>query len=174
MATAATAIRLSRLRLIFRFFAHLTEPPLAALVLQNGLKQLFAVEVRPERVNDMQLSITRLPEQKVRYAHLTGRANQQVRVRDIGCVEKIGKELFIDIMHIDDAPLDGVGDRLDGVQYFRPSTVIERQIQNEAFVVTGLVDRLHDDSPLIRRESGDSTGRDKLDVVFYQLLNIVK
>src|SRR5688500_1434250 len=55
-------------------------PALAALVLEDGLEQLAAPEVRPERVGDPDLRVGDLPQQEVRDAHLAGGADQQVGV----------------------------------------------------------------------------------------------
>src|SRR4051812_40411875 len=53
---------------------HPPEAALAALVVGDGLEQVPAAEVRPQRVGDPQLRVGELPQHEVREPHLAARA----------------------------------------------------------------------------------------------------
>src|SRR5208282_6259891 len=60
---------------------------LAPLEILNRLQHVDAAKVRPEPVSDEDLRVGDLPQQEVRDAHLTRRADQQIRVRHVRRVQ---------------------------------------------------------------------------------------
>ena len=63
-------------------------PAVALLVGDDGLEQVAAAEVGPERLGDPDLGVGDLPEQEVADAHLAARADQQVGIGLPGRVEQ--------------------------------------------------------------------------------------
>src|SRR5260370_11994818 len=54
---------------------------LAPLKLNNGLKQICAAEVRPQRVSHIDFAIGDLPEQEIRHSHLPAGSDKQIGIR---------------------------------------------------------------------------------------------
>src|SRR3972149_1668332 len=68
---------------LFELFAGAPEAPLAPVVGRECGFERGAVEVRPQRIGEMQLGIGKLPEQKVAHALLAAGADEQVRIRRV-------------------------------------------------------------------------------------------
>src|SRR5690606_1257516 len=70
------------------------EAPVAVEVQLHGLPQVLAGEVGPQRVEEDELRVRRLPQEEVRRALLTARAHEQIDVRHVGDVEAPTDELL--------------------------------------------------------------------------------
>src|SRR5262245_47010167 len=77
-------ISMSRARWFSRCFRHAAESPLSRGVPVQGAFEFFLVEIRPQRVAEVQLGISQLPQQEVADAALATGADQQIRVRKPG------------------------------------------------------------------------------------------
>src|SRR5687768_5527500 len=110
-------------------------PALAALVLEDGLEQLAAPEVRPEGVGDPDLRVGDLPEQEVGDAHLAGGADQQVGIGQPGGVEVAAERLLVDVGPLARRP---VGDDAPaGVDDLATPRVVERDVEPHAAAAGG-------------------------------------
>src|SRR3989304_145973 len=65
----------------FELFADAPEAPLARTVGSERGFERGGVEIRPQRIGEMQLGIGKLPEQKIAHAPLAAGADEQVRLR---------------------------------------------------------------------------------------------
>src|SRR4051812_46543471 len=69
------------------------ETAVAIEVPLDALPQVGAREIRPQRVEEDELGIRRLPQQEVRRPLFTARADEQVDVRHVGLVKALLNEL---------------------------------------------------------------------------------
>lgn len=74
------------------------EAAVAGGIVPQGCFEVFAVEVRPEPVGDVEFGVADLPEEEVGDAHFARGADEEVRVGDAGGVEVIGDGLFGDVL----------------------------------------------------------------------------
>src|SRR6266540_3191613 len=63
------------------------EPPLACLVIEQGLVQFSGVEVGPVHVGEIEFGVGKLPEQEVAYPHLSAGTDQKIGVGNVPCKE---------------------------------------------------------------------------------------
>ena len=49
-----------------------------ALKIENGAQQLEAIEIGPERVGNVKLGVSNLPEEEIADAHFAGSADEQI------------------------------------------------------------------------------------------------
>src|SRR4051794_29532772 len=96
-------------------------------VLGESVTKIALLEVGPQLVREDELRVRELPEQEVRDAQLAARADQQVRVRQVGCEEVRGEDVLVDLLRLDPA-LDEPAGRLDEL---RAPAVVERDPQGE-------------------------------------------
>ena len=90
-------------------------------------------EVGPERVGEHELGVRRLPEHEVRDPPLTGGADQQVDVRQLGRIEPRGDRVLVDVRR-----RDAVGDQpARGVDELVPAAVVEGDPEVERVEVGG-------------------------------------
>src|SRR5271155_2213056 len=83
-----------RLRLRRPALADATIPPLALLKLHQRLKQLRAVEIRPQRLSNQYFGVSNLPQQEIADAHLPAGPNQQVGIRQASGIQVPGELHF--------------------------------------------------------------------------------
>src|SRR3954453_16291504 len=97
------------------------EAALAALVLAHRLEQVLPAEVGPQDLGEDELAVRRLPQQEVRDARLTRRANDDVGVGHRRLVEVLVDQLLVDLVGADARPPDG----LHGIDDLGPPAVVE-------------------------------------------------
>src|SRR5207244_11916652 len=91
--------------------SHLSESSRAALEFGHGSIEIDGAEVRPERRRDPELCIGDLPQEEVRDPHLAARADQQIRIGEVGGVAGLADLLLRDVLGPQPAgrPLSGPG-----------------------------------------------------------------
>src|SRR5215471_1901117 len=73
---------------------------LALLVFDNSLEQTGEAKVWPQHICYVDLTVSDLPEQEIRYPHFTARAHQQIRVGQVFCKKMSLYIDFIDLRRI--------------------------------------------------------------------------
>jgi hypothetical protein len=76
-------LRVSRLLAL----AQAAERAPAPLVLGDGGHEVVAAVVGPQGVGEQVLRVRALPQEEIRDAHLTGRADHQIGIRRVGKIE---------------------------------------------------------------------------------------
>src|SRR5262249_45693578 len=74
-----------------------------------GVPEVPAIEVGPERVEEDELGVGRLPEQVVGEALLTGGAQEEIDIGDVRLVEVAREDLFVDLVRVELAGGDVTG-----------------------------------------------------------------
>src|SRR5215813_6841601 len=59
---------------------HVAVTALTLLILNDCLEQIRSPKIGPECLGHVNLAVGNLPQQKIRYAHLTTRPNKQIRI----------------------------------------------------------------------------------------------
>ena len=164
MPTTATNI------LCFMFVSslfHAAEPPVAALVGDDGLVQGPAVEVRPQGIAEVKLRIGALPQQKAGQALLAAGADDELRVRDPRRVQIAGEQGIIQLLR-PLLPGGAVGGKTPGCsQNLVAPAVIQAHVGLEVIpgqVLRDLV-RLPGQGPQIRGDRGHVPEEVEPDVV---------
>ena len=122
--------------------AQAAEPPVALLVVQNGVQQIGAPEVGPQSVRDVQLGVRDLPEQEIADAHFTRGPDQKIGIGKARRVEPRRDGLLIDAQIAQPSFHARVfDDRVERVHQFRPAAIVNRDVQPHAGVVRGGLDR---------------------------------
>src|SRR5881628_3935890 len=101
MAGTATAMRTSRFRDMSG--GDPAEPPLPALVVEDGLEQVAPRDVGAEDRRDVQLRVGELPQQEIGEPAFTGRPDQQIRVAPGRRVELRANRVLVDVLESLDA-----------------------------------------------------------------------
>ena len=68
----------------------------ALLIIENGVQQIGAPEIRPQRFGDVQLGIGDLPQQEIADAHFAGGPDQKIGIGQAGGVKPRGDGFFVD------------------------------------------------------------------------------
>src|SRR5688572_4491951 len=112
-------------------------PALALLIREHGFDEVPAAEVRPQRVGHVDLRVRDLPEQVVADAHLTARADEEIRIRLTGRIEKAREPLFVEILGTH-ARFDGASCRIDDLG---ASAVVQRNVEEHPAAALRALDR---------------------------------
>src|SRR6056297_9323 len=130
-------VRMRDLSMFQRGFAETAEParPLGE-ILQCTI-EIGVIEVRPERVAEMQLGIGKVPRQEVRQAFFAAGPDEQVGGRLAGQRHVVGQPLFVDVLGLKFVAPDSFGQRAGRVGQVGLATVIGRDVQLEPLVVPG-------------------------------------
>src|SRR5437899_921065 len=94
-----------------RSFIERAEAAAAALVFADSGPEILAAEVGPEDVLEHELGVRGLPQQVVRDAVFAGRADHEVRVGHVGCVQMTRHGALIDLVGRDASVTRLRGDR---------------------------------------------------------------
>src|SRR5579884_357769 len=87
MPTTAVPMRTMRLREALE----LPELPVARRVRLDCSVQILLAEIRPQRRSGVILAVGSLPDQEIREAHLAGRADDKIRVRQFRRIEIVAE-----------------------------------------------------------------------------------
>ncbi len=94
-----------------------------------------------------------MPQQEIANAHLAGGANQQVGIRQIGCVQPGGDGFFVDAEIPEPSFQTRVLDYgVDRVHQFGASAIVDGHVEPHAAVVRGGVDGILQLVPHLRRK----------------------
>src|SRR6266540_4234527 len=104
--------------------------PAAGVVVESGAELVLA-EIGPERVDEDQLGIGELPQEKVRNPQLAGGTDQEVGVRHLGRIEISRERLLVHLFAARDGAVGRVHD-------LGPPAVVERDPEIEGSVPLGL------------------------------------
>src|SRR5215510_393325 len=111
---------------------------LALLVFDDGLKQIRAAKVWPQHICYVDLTISNLPEQEIRYSHFAARSHQQIRVGQV-----FGKKMplyidFVDLRRIAANTYTLRDYFAASFNYLGSTAVVQRYRQYHAGVLAGL------------------------------------
>src|SRR5262245_17918240 len=110
---------------------------LALLIRQHRLDQMAAAEVGPERVGHIDLRVRNLPEQVVAHAHLATGADEEIRIRLTGRVEKAREALLVEIL----GPHAGLDRTPCSIDNLGAASVVQRDVEEHAGALAGPLDR---------------------------------
>ena len=108
------------------------------MIVENRAQQVGAIEIGPQRIGDIQLRISDLPQQEIADAHLAGGADQQVGVGRTGGVEPRRDGLFVDHNVVASRVFK---EGLHRVDQLRASTVVDRQVDLQSAIPSRRADR---------------------------------
>ena len=94
-------------------------------------------EVGPERRHEHKLRIGRLPQQEVAEPLLAAGADHQIEVRQVAGLKVALERLFRDLVGIEVAVADLLGDPADRIDDLLPPTVVDGDREGERRVVPG-------------------------------------
>src|SRR5437762_6551008 len=126
--TDASAGRLARFRHASAV-DHAAVAPLALLEVEDRLEEVTLPEVGPERRRHPDLAVGDLPEEEVRHPHLSGSADQEVRIRQTRGREAGAERLLVDLLRGQPSRGDVVRERAAGVHDLGPPAVVERDVE---------------------------------------------
>src|ERR1700732_4140591 len=111
------------------FSKHLerAKPPLALAVVDEGLGEMVATEVGPERRGDVDFGVGELPEEEVAQAHFAAGADEEVGVGIVAGIEMMIENLLVDLRAVEVAQLDFADDRVDRLDDLDAAAVAERE-----------------------------------------------
>src|SRR5579875_610580 len=107
--------------LFFGDGAKLSHP---SLVVEQGFHKVLAGKFRPADGRHIDFTVSRFPEQKVGEAKLTGGADQQVGVGNIGPIEVICDGLFVNGFGAKLSFLHAPGDGAHGIYHLGTAAVV--------------------------------------------------
>jgi transcription elongation factor GreA len=112
---------------------------MSALVVAQGTQEVHPSEVRPERIAEVVLGVSRLPQQEPREAYLAGRADDQVGVRHPGRVQMSSDVLIGQFTRnlAEGAPRGSLLEQqcLDGIDDFPAPAVPDGNLHEQPVVV---------------------------------------
>src|SRR5690606_4940421 len=120
---------------------YLAEAPLARLIIRNRREQVGLVEVRPERVGEVQLRVRGRPDEEVADAELAARADEEVDRADLHGGEDRAEQALVDALGIELALRRALGDLARRVRDLLAAAVGQRERQRHPIEARGL--RLH-------------------------------
>src|SRR2546430_5233273 len=142
MAGTATAMRTSRFRDMSG--GDPAEPPLPALVVEDGLEQVAPRDVGPEDRRDVQLRVGEQPQQEIGEPAFPGRTDQQVRVAPGRGVELGADGVLVDILQSLDSLEHLLGEEARRTGQLAARRVGDAQIERQPRAVARLpLDALH-------------------------------
>src|SRR5258708_32969918 len=113
--------------------AQATELSLPGVERGDRLDQVRLLEVRPEGFREMELGVRRLPDQEVRKPLFSGRANDEIRLGQVGLVEGVADVLVGETLGVDTRGQQ----RLDRVDDLGAAPVVDQQVQHPPPVGAG-------------------------------------
>src|SRR6185369_13117670 len=130
------------------------EPPLASIVLADRSGKMGLGKIGPERVDENELGVGRLPDQEVAQALLTAGADQQVRVGQAGGREVRCENFLVDLVGAELAGGGIGGDAAGGIDDFILAAVVESDGELEAGIAARAILRLIDQGDDVGLEMG--------------------
>src|SRR5512145_1553010 len=127
--------------------SYLPEPARAALKLGHRAIEVAGAEVGPHDGREHQLGVGDLPQEKIRDPHLAARADQEVRIRDVGGVEGPADVFLRDVVGFEVAGLDLARQRAERVEQLIAASVVEGHHHGQSGVVPRLVHDVIDAAP---------------------------
>src|SRR5205823_6706850 len=127
--------------------SHLSKSARPALELGHGAIKIDGPEIRPEGRRDQKLGVGDLPQEEVGDPHLAARADQQIRIRDVGGVERLADLLLRDVLGLELARQDLARQGAERVDQLVPGSVVEGHQHGEPGVVARLVHDVIDAAP---------------------------
>src|SRR5918996_5288639 len=112
----------------------LSEPPLAALVLQDRREQIAPREVRPHDGDDVQLRVRELPEHEVRNAVLPGRTDKEIGIRGAVGIQVSAEHLLIDVRGVETTVSSGLREMACRANELRPRAVRDEQLHRQPII----------------------------------------
>src|SRR5579871_4171261 len=148
------------------------EAALPLLEERQRLEELALAEVRPERVGDVQLGVSELPEEEVADPHLSAGADEKVGIGDAGRAEVLGKHALSDALRIELTPRYPAGDRTDRAHDVVAPAVAHGERDGHARVVARRRDRLAQRSAHRRGQPAQVADREQADVMLHHLAEL--
>ena len=111
--------------------------PVPGGILLDRPPQITAIEVGPESIKENQLRVRALPEQEVRRALLSRRADEQIDVGDVRFVEEVPEALLGELARIKSSLGSQLRDPPRGVDDFGAASVVHAELQGQHVVADG-------------------------------------
>src|SRR5262245_37738352 len=117
--------------------SHPAETARAALILGDGPVEIDLRKVRPEDRGDPQLRVGDLPQEEIRDPHLPAGPDEEIRIRHVSRVERLGDVLLADLLGIELARAHLAREGPHGIEQLVAAAVVERHQQGRPGVVRG-------------------------------------